>query len=172
MTYTLGTRSRTNLAGVHPDLIRIIEGALKVSTVDFGVAGKAVRTAAEQAALYAQGRTKPGPVVTSKDGYKNKSNHQPWADGLGHAVDLTPWVGGKFIITEDAWNHYPAIASAMSVSAKAIGLDGKLVWGCQWYERMSQYGSTIADMKAATERYKAAHPGPDFLDGPHFEYRP
>lgn len=162
MTYSLGQRSRDNLRGVHPDLIRIIEGAIVSTTVDFGVAGKAVRTAEEQNALFKLGRSQ-------KDGYKSKSNHQPHADGLGHAVDLTPYVGGMFITTEKAWDYYPSIASAMSYSAKALGLAGRLRWGCNWLEYMSQYGSTALDMKAAIDRYKMAHPGPDFIDGPHFE---
>ncbi|MGV8987833.1 MAG: hypothetical protein ACOH2H_16285 [Cypionkella sp.] len=162
MTYSLGQRSRSNLVGIHPDLRRIIEGAIISSTVDFGVAGKAVRTAQEQNALFKQGRSQ-------LDGYNRKSNHQPHADGLGHAVDLTPYVGGTFIVTEKAWDYYPAVASAMSVSAKALGLAGRLKWGCNWYETMGSYGSDIADMTAALERYKRDHPGPDFIDGPHFE---
>lgn len=46
-----------------------------------------VRTAEEQAKLYAKGRTLPGSKVTNCDGVKVKSNHQPAADGYGHAVD-------------------------------------------------------------------------------------
>ena len=162
MTYSLSARSRANLAGVHPDLIRIVDGAIISSAVDFGVTGKAVRTAAEQHALFLQG-------VTQKDGYASKSNHQPHDDGLGHAVDLTPFAGGKPIITDAAWTLYPAVASAMSRSAKALGLAHRLRWGCNWYETMDRYGSDPADMLAAMEQYKAQHPGKDFLDGPHFE---
>ena len=161
MTFSLSARSRANLAGVHPDLIRIVEGAIITSAVDFGVAAKAVRTAEEQHELYKRG-------VTQKDGYKSKSNHQPWADGFGHAVDLTPFAGGRFVVTEAAWEYYPAVASAMSRSAKALGLAARLMWGCNWLETMDRYGSDPADMRAAIERYKRAHAGPDFIDGPHF----
>jgi len=42
-----------------------------------------LRTAEEQAELYAQGRTKPGSIVTYKDGINSKSNHQS-----GLAVDV------------------------------------------------------------------------------------
>lgn len=41
------------------------------------------RSQARQASLYAQGRTKPGNIVTWVDGTKNKSKHQ-----LGEAVDI------------------------------------------------------------------------------------
>lgn len=169
MTFTLSPRSRGNMAGLHPDLIRIIEGAILTTTVDFGITRKAVRTAEEQAALYAQGRTKPGPIVTSKDGYKSKSNHQPWADGFGHAVDLTPYLDGKPILDDRAWELYPHIASAMSKSAAALGLAARLTWGGNWYEPMSRYGAAPSDMTAAIERYKRNHPGPDMIDGPHYQ---
>ena len=162
MTFSLSQRSRDNLAGVHPDLVRIIAGAIVTTTVDFGITGKAVRTAAEQHALFLQG-------VTQKDGYKHKSNHQPWADGFGHAADLTPFVAGKPIITDAAWKLYPAIASAMSLSAKALGMAERLTWGGNWYEPMARYGSSPDDMAAAMMRYRQQHPGPDWLDGPHFQ---
>lgn len=48
-----------------------------------------LRTDAQQAALYAQGRTTPGTIVTYADGVITKSNHQAHADRLGHAVDCT-----------------------------------------------------------------------------------
>ena len=162
MTFLLGGRSRANMAGVHPDLVRIVQGAIISSACDFGVTGKAVRTAVEQHALWLKG-------VTQKDGYTSKSNHQPWADGLGHAVDLTPYAGGAYIVTEAAWEYYPVIASAMSRSAKALGLAHRLMWGCNWRENMDRYGSDPADMRAAMERYKVNHPGKDFLDGPHYQ---
>ncbi len=164
MTFSLSARSRSNMAGLHPDLVRIVEGAIVSTTVDFGVAAPAVRTAAQQHALFLQG-------VTQKDGYSRKSNHQTHDDGYGYAVDLTPYVSGKFVVTDDAWALYPHIASAMSKSAKALGSASRLRWGCNWSEPMSQYGSDYDDMKAAMQRYRDTHPGPDFLDGPHFELR-
>ena len=169
MSFVLGSRSINNLVGIHPDLRRIIDGAIVTTTVDFGVTGKAVRNVAEQAALYAQGRTEPGQKVTSMDGVIKVSNHQVRKDNWGHAVDLTPYEGGKYILTERAWDLYPHIASAMSKSARALGLADKLKWGCNWYDTMAMYGTAPNDMLAAVERYKTQHPGKDFLDGPHFE---
>ena len=163
MTFSLSARSRGNMAGLHPDLVRIVEGAIVSSSVDFGVTGKAVRTAEEQHALFLQG-------VSQKDGYKHKSNHQPWDDGFGHAVDLTPYLDGKPIVDDRAHALYPAVASAMAVSAAALGLSGRLTWGGNWYEPMARYGTSPDDMRAAIARYKAKHPGPDWIDGPHFQY--
>lgn len=162
MTFSLSSRSRGNMAGLHPDLVRIVEGAIVSTSVDFGITGKAVRTAEEQNALFKRG-------VSQVDGYKRKSNHQPWADGFGHAVDLTPYLDGKPILDDRAHALYPHIASAMAVSAAALGLAGKLTWGGNWFEPMGKYGTSPDDMRAAIARYKVQHPGPDFIDGPHFQ---
>jgi peptidoglycan L-alanyl-D-glutamate endopeptidase CwlK len=80
----------------------------------------AVRTAAEQAALYAQGRTAPGAVVTNADGYVKLSNHQPKADGYGHAVDCCFTAGPPFG-DQQPWAAYGACG-------KALGL----IWGGDW----------------------------------------
>jgi peptidoglycan L-alanyl-D-glutamate endopeptidase CwlK len=156
MTYTLGKRSRDNLAGVHPDLVKVIERALQLTAQDFGIAGKAVRTAEEQHALFLKG-------VSQKDGYKHKSNHQPWADGYGHAVDLTPFINGSFDVNNEA-AQYP-IAAAMSQAAKELGI--KISWGGNWMEPLQ--GQNVAAMKDMVTRYKINHPGPDFIDLPHFQ---
>lgn len=73
------------------------------------------RTLAEQQALFAKGRTAPGPKVTNCDGILKKSNHQG-----GKAVDCAfsgpePW-GEKH-----PWPLYGAMA-------KALGLR----WGGDW----------------------------------------
>ena len=49
------------------------------------------RTASYQKSLYAQGRTRKGPIVTMRDGYKRKSNHQS-----SLAVDIVPFHGHDF----------------------------------------------------------------------------
>jgi peptidoglycan L-alanyl-D-glutamate endopeptidase CwlK len=159
----LGKRSLENSKGLHPDLLKILNGAIKITTIDFGLTEPQVRTAAYQNKLFKRG-------VTQKDGYTHKSPHQVREDGFGHAMDLVPFVNGEYVITNKAWDYYPSIAIAVSVSAKALGLAKRLKWGCNWYETMDMYGSTVADMKAAIERYKKQHPGTDFIDGPHFEY--
>ncbi len=35
--YSLGKRSRERLNGVHPDLVKVVERAIEISTVDFAV---------------------------------------------------------------------------------------------------------------------------------------
>lgn len=156
MTYTMGTRSMGNLAGVRADLVAVVKRAITLTAQDFGVAGKATRTAEEQHRLFLEG-------VTQKDGFRNKSNHQTHSDGFGHAVDLTPFIAGSFDVNNEA-AQYP-IAVAMSIASKQLGIP--LTWGGNWYEQLDC--ATVAAAKDSVRRYRLKHPGPDFIDLPHFQ---
>lgn len=167
MTYSLSQRSMSNLRGVHPNLVKVVATAISLTTQDFGVAAPAVRTAEEQHKLYMQGRDGRGGLkVTSKDGYNSKSNHQASADGIGRAVDLTPYVAGAGF-NVDSVKLQLLIAVAMSAAAKR--LDIGVIWGANWYEDMRTYGSTLADIQVAPLRYNLKHAGVDFNDWPHFQ---
>lgn len=37
MTYALSKKSRDRLAGVHPDLVKVVERAIEITEVDFSV---------------------------------------------------------------------------------------------------------------------------------------
>jgi peptidoglycan L-alanyl-D-glutamate endopeptidase CwlK len=118
--YQLGKKSKNKLKGVHPNLVRVIERAIQLSSQDFTVL-EGLRTPERQAELYAQGRTKPGQVVT----WTLKSRHFVQADGWGHAVDLVPW--------PIDWNSLPkfdAIAKAMFQASKELGTP--IRWGADW----------------------------------------
>ena len=86
-----------------------------------------LRTAAQQRALFAQGRTRPGAIVTNADGDFKRSNHQPRLTGpyagFGCAADLT------FLDADGrpSWaiTHPWAIYGEQ---ARALGL----VWGGDW----------------------------------------
>jgi peptidoglycan L-alanyl-D-glutamate endopeptidase CwlK len=81
-----------------------------------------LRTTEEQQALYAQGRTAPGPIVTNADGVLKRSNHQAHIDGFGHAVDCCFLVNGQ--PSWDArlpWKAYGALAEALGFT-----------WGGHW----------------------------------------
>jgi len=123
----LGNTSKANLKGVHPNLVKVIEEAIKDTPIDFTVTS-GVRTLKEQQALYAQGRTAKGSIVTEKDGVKNKSNHQPKSDGYGHAIDFCPYVNGKL-----DWNttkNFNVIANHIKLTAKRLSVS--LRWGADW----------------------------------------
>lgn len=79
------TKSLARLEGIHPKLAIVIHKALEYGIQDFQVTC-GIRTQEEQNALYEQGRTKPGKIVT----WTKQSNHLVKEDGFGHAVDLDP----------------------------------------------------------------------------------
>ncbi len=115
-------RDRQRLDGVHPALVAKLEtvfAAMRAAGhVMFVVQG--VRTVDQQKALYAQGRTAPGHIVTMKDGVMHRSNHQPWADGLGHAVDCA-FLGADPFSLAQPWETYGQLVEAQG-----------LVWGGRW----------------------------------------
>ena len=110
MTYKLGRRSKSRLNGVHPDLVRVVELAIKKTEVDFAVL-EGLRTEERQRVLMQQGATRT-----------MNSRHL-----TGHAVDLGAWVSGE--IRWD-WPLYHKIAKAMKEAARE--LDVPLEWGGDW----------------------------------------
>jgi len=120
MGYILGTRSRKNLEGVHPDLVNVVLLAIDRSPVDFGVIC-GVRTLKQQEDLYAQGRTKPGPIVTWTMNSKHLIQE---GTGFGHAVDLGAFVAGEL---RWDWPLYHKIADAMKSAAKELEVN--ITWG-------------------------------------------
>jgi peptidoglycan L-alanyl-D-glutamate endopeptidase CwlK len=123
MTTPFSTRDLARLTGVHPALIAKIE-TIFVQMSGMGhpmFVAQGVRTVAQQQAIYAQGRTAPGKIVTNKDGVKFPSNHQPHADGLGHAVDCA-FLGAKDPFDE----HLPWQSYGLLVEAQGLR------WGGRW----------------------------------------
>ncbi|MGP1395411.1 MAG: M15 family metallopeptidase [Inquilinaceae bacterium] len=108
--FALGARSRRRLAGVHPDLVAVVEAAIRITPVDFGVL-EGVRSLTRQKALVAAGASRT-----------LRSRHL-----TGHAVDLGAWVGGTF---RWDWPLYPPIARAMKAAAEDLGVP--IAWGGDW----------------------------------------
>jgi peptidoglycan L-alanyl-D-glutamate endopeptidase CwlK len=127
MAFALSARSRKRLHGVHPDLKSVVERAIEITTVDFGVTC-GVRTPAEQRELYAYGRTKPGPKRTNTLRSKHLVNP---ATGFGHAVDLVPYLHGDVEWDDDGklglWDD---IADAMKSAARELKV--AIRWGGDW----------------------------------------
>lgn len=121
MTFILSKASLDKLAGVHPDMVRVVKRAIQMTSVDFKVI-EGVRTPERQRQLYAQGRTAPGNVVT----WTLKSNHfiNP-KTGYGHAVDL---LAAPYDWKDTA--PFDAVALAMFRAAAAEGV--KIRWGADW----------------------------------------
>lgn len=113
---------------VHPNLVKVMTAAIETSPVDFTIV-IGVRSVTEQQALYAKGRTAPGPKVTNADGVRSKSNHQVKGDGYGYAVDLYPFVAGS-VDVNDKRNLLPTIAAHILKTANGLGV--KVEWGGNW----------------------------------------
>lgn len=168
MTFALGARSLGFMAGVHPDLLAVIELGITLSSVDFGVTEPQVRTLAEQKRKVAQGVSQT-----------LRSNHIEQRDlsgktalVYGHAVDLVPWIGGKFVWDWPAIYH---VQAAIAQAGHTLGLADKLCWGGNWGAWVGSYApadATAAHMQAGEMAYVAARRKAGkraFVDGPHIQ---
>ena len=152
MPFSLSAKSLKELQGVHPDVVAVVKSAIGISKQDFAV-HDGPRTIEEQREF-----------VRRKVSKTMKSRHLIQKDGLGHAVDLVPIINGQL---RWEWGPIYDVAEAMRKASSDLGV--QLVWGGVWDRTLGTYGSGASAMKAAVAEYQARHPGPDFIDGPHFE---
>lgn len=108
MAFSFGTRSRNNLKGVNPNLVKLAEEALKVSKVDFMVT-EGLRTKERQRQLVAKGLSK---TMNSK--------HL-----TGRAIDVVPYP-----VDWKDWSKFVAIYQAFKQASKTTGI--KFRWGGDW----------------------------------------
>lgn len=108
--HVFSRRSETNLAGVHPDLVRVMRRALELSEVDFMIT-EGFRTKQRQEALLREGKSKT-----------MRSRHL-----TGHAVDVAAWIDGKVSWN---WPHYEVIARAIKQAGAELGVP--VEWGGDW----------------------------------------
>jgi peptidoglycan L-alanyl-D-glutamate endopeptidase CwlK len=108
--YTLGPRSKQRLKSVHPDLVKVVERAIEISTIDFTVL-EGLRTPERQKTLLEAGASQT-----------LNSRHI-----TGHAVDLGAWVDNQ---VDWSWPLYHKIAAAMKDAAKQV--DVPIEWGGDW----------------------------------------
>ena len=153
MSFRLGSRSLGKLEGVHPDLVAVVQRAIELTDVDFGVT-YGVRTVEEQKKLVAQGRSQT-----------MKSKHLIQEDGYSHAVDLVAYFGSDI-----SWelNVYDNICDAMAAAAR--DLDVAIKWGAAWSEGdIRDYPSTAEDAMNAYVDLRRSEGRRPFIDAPHFE---
>lgn len=121
MSFQLGSKSLTNLVGVHPDLVRVVKRAIFLTPVDFTVY-EGVRTVERERELIRTGKS------SLKDPYKCR--HVP-TNGFSHAVDLVPLVDGKpSWANEIIKTHYLPMGKAMLDAASELGVT--VEWGGDW----------------------------------------
>lgn len=148
MTFKLSKRSHDRLFGVNPKLVAVVNRAIELTTVDFGVT-EGLRTVETQEAYVKAGKSQ---TMNSK--------HIG-----GNAVDLVAYINNGV-----SWelNLYDNIAEAMRTAA--IENDLPLRWGaawnvpdiCKWTGSMEDAMNHYIDER----RQQGRRP---FIDAPHFE---
>lgn len=155
MSYVLGARSKNELQGVHPHLVKVVEEAIKITGVDFGV-HDGLRTISEQREYVRRGVSKT-----------MNSMHMKQKDGYGHAVDLVPYINGRL-----RWEWEPIYHIAHAVDYVSTQLEVPLVWGGVWDRVMTQYGGSVDAIEDAVADYVARRKKAGrraFIDGPHYQ---
>lgn len=148
MTYALSPRSLEKLRGVNEMLVRVVQRAIELTTIDFGVV-QGLRTMEEQAALVAKGASQ---TMNSK--------HL-----TGQAVDLMAYIDGR-----GSWelNVYDEIADAMRKSA--IEMMVPIRWGGAWnVPDIRNWNGSMEDAMTHYIDEKRKQGQRPFIDAPHFE---
>ncbi len=146
MSFKLSTRSLGKLEGVDSRLIDVVERAIELTKVDFGVI-YGMRTLEEQEKLVAAGKSQT-----------MKSNHL-----VGRAVDLMAYVDGKGV-----WelNVYDDLCDAMKEAAEELGTPVK--WGAAWSEGdIRTYPGTAEEAMMKYIDLRRSQGRRPFIDGPH-----
>lgn len=157
---TADSRSEGNIATLHPRVRpyarALIEKAANHGTIIKVTSG--TRTYAEQDELYAQGRTKPGDIVTNaKGGY---SNHN-----FGLAFDVTIFKGSD----DPEKAKTPVYESPTYQALGALGRDLGLAWGGNWkkpdephFELRPAWAADLSEPDLITELRNRKATGKDF----------
>lgn len=148
MSFKLSQRSLDKLEGVKPELVKVVQDAITLTTVDFGVI-QGLRTQEEQQALYAKGASQT-----------MKSKHL-----TGDAVDLMAYLGGK-----GSWelSIYDEVADAMK--AAAIANNVGIRWGAAWtISDLREWSGTMEEAMNSYIDERRSQGRRPFIDAPHFE---
>jgi hypothetical protein len=148
VTFKLSKRSHDRLFGVNPKLVAVVNRAIELTTVDFGVT-EGLRTVDTQEAYVKAGKSQ---TMNSK--------HIG-----GNAVDLVAYINGGV-----SWelNLYDNIAEAMRTAA--IENDLPLRWGAAW--NVPDICKWTGSMEDAMNHYideRRRQGRRPFIDAPHFE---
>jgi peptidoglycan LD-endopeptidase CwlK len=144
--YRFGSRSLAELEGVDEGLVAVCHRALELSRIDFGVYD-GLRTPDEQRLLVQTGVSQ---TLNSK--------HL-----TGQAVDLVPFIGGRF-----RWEWKPIFEIAAAVRLAAVEQDIRIIWGGSWTE-LTNTTESPESMYLNYIRRKQAEGEKPFADGPHMQ---
>ena len=148
MGFKLSKRSLSRLEGVRPELVAVVQRAITITNVDFGVI-QGLRTMEEQRELVAKGASQT-----------MKSKHL-----TGEAVDVMAYVGSR-----GSWEMslYDDIADAFKLAA--IEEDVQIRWGAAWQVNdLREWDGTMQDAMDEYIDLRRSQGRRPFIDGPHFE---
>lgn len=150
--FSLNERSTNNLHSVHPSLVAVAVEAARLSTVPFVVI-EGARSIQRQKQLVREGKSKT-----------LRSKHLVQPDGYAHAFDAAPEINGDIV-----WDTIPIRKVADAMRSAAVRLNILITWGSVWDRYLNDLGSGVDGLNKSVREYCARHPGPDFIDGPHFQ---
>lgn len=139
--HQFGNTSRLRLATCHPDLHLIMETAIDLSDVDFGIS-EGFRSVEDQQRYFLEGKSKI-------DGVKRKGKHN-YNPAL--AVDIYPYVNGKANYDNE---HCSYLAGLIQGVAELLYRSGKITHKIRWGGNWDMDGEILLDQS--------------FKDRPHFE---
>ena len=148
MAFKLSKRSLGRLEGVDPTLVKVVQRAIELSRVDFGVT-EGLRSIETQRQYVAAGKSQ---TMNSK--------HL-----TGDAVDIVAYIGSSI-----SWelNLYDDIAQAFRVAA--IENDLPLKWGAAWsVGDIRDYDGSMAEAMNDYIDLRRSQGRRPFIDAPHFE---
>jgi len=148
MAFKLSKRSLARLDGVNDNMVKVVNTAIGLSKIDFGVIC-GLRTIEEQRELVAKGASKT-----------MKSKHIE-----GNAVDLMAYIGSRASWELDL---YDDIADAMKIAADEH--DVQIRWGAAWHiPDLREWDSSMQDAMNEYIDIRRGQGRRPFIDGPHFE---
>lgn len=144
--HVFGPASTARLAGLHPDLQKVLNEAIKISEVDFTLI-EGVRSDEQCYINFGKGRTaeqckaggcpakyaQPGAAKVTWVGHALSSNHRRKSDGWGWAVDVYPYPVSLVLGNKKPKDYEPLfdkIAVAMFAAAKKLNIP--IRWGADW----------------------------------------
>ena len=146
-----------DITKLHPELQKKIPeliAACKKEGINIKI-GECFRSVAEQDALYAQGRSKPGNKVTNAKGSSYSSMHQ-WGVAFDFYLNMDIDRDGK--TSDDIYNNATRVFNRVGAIGKKLGLE----WGGDWrsitdlpHFQLPNWGSTTSKLKSMYGNFEA-----------------
>lgn len=145
-----------DITALHP-ILQKKAALLKEECAKAGIAilfSECLRTVAEQDALYAQGRTSAGSIVTNAKGSTYSSQHQ-WGVAIDFYIDMD--VDGDGDKKDDAFNNSTGLFDKVGAIAKSICLG----WGGDWTSIKDRPHLYLPDWGSTTSKLKQQYGTPE-----------